>query len=295
MIYKVPLQNGGEISLQCGIDNIRDDFSGETVLIAVPVSEDKLFCFPSFIQGLKRLIDTTAAKCIVAFAVNSEDKGMIEAITACDIPYILVPAVRPIEAEESYWFECIVLARNALRELALIRGDDWLFFLDADTCVEPNALNRLLSFNLDMASIYYLHRIFLEYEEIATVQVFQAAPQGRTSLLTRIRYEHAKKMMSPIIGAGGGFGACLISSRTIAEIPIQCGFAPLIPLNNPDDDEEGGWLPEDIFFHHDATMAGFVFAQCQNTKSLHFLFESDYPRGYAETGELVTYDEYMEQ
>ncbi|RLG82539.1 MAG: hypothetical protein DRO09_00145 [Thermoprotei archaeon] len=50
------------------------------------------------------------------------------------------------------------LARNAIVEEALRNEVEWLFFLDSDVILEPDALQRLLSHNLPIVSALYYRR-----------------------------------------------------------------------------------------------------------------------------------------
>jgi len=297
---KVKMFDGGEVNIKCGIESVRTDFETETVLISVPISEDKLFCFPSFIQGLKRLIDNTSAKCTVAFAVNSEDVEIISAIRSCDIDHIIIPAVRNGFCDEGlYWVHCITLAREALREWAIIHGYDWMFFLDADTCIDAGAINRLLSYDFDASTAFYWQRVFLEWKDMGDppgFQIYISRGPDKSHYVLGVGYEEAKKQPSPIWNADTSFGACLISRKAFSSIAFYYGYIPLEPYESINDlgcSELGRFLSEDMHFGYDAAVNGMNTSINVDIKTLHFLFEDDYPRGYAETGELVTYEEYM--
>lgn len=308
---------GTAYNVQCGIKNKRKNFNDETVLIAVPLSEDKLFCFPSLIQCLKNLLATTTAKCTVAFALNDEDEGMAAAVKDCGIPHVIIPTERPTELpsellgyfaaagvdtdraylhNEFLWLNFVALARNALREHAISSNSDWLFFLDADTVIEPNGLNRLLSYGTDISSVYSRNRGEEEDGHQRMICFLFGKGIGRLPGTLGISHKEAMAQPSPMFNSVPFTSTCLIHKRVFTALRFHFGYVPLQPYENIDMRNctpMGRFLSEDTFFGYDAAAHGFTSVLCHRTKSIHFLFEGDYPKGSANKGEDVTYSEYI--
>jgi len=307
--------------IQCGIKRRRKEFSEETVLIAVPLSEDKLFCFPSLVQCLKHLLETTKAKCVVAFALNAEDEGMAEAVKDCGIPHIIIPAERPDELpadfldqftmgisdftnyemlladQGHYWVNCITFARNALRTHAISNNFDWLFFLDSDTVIEPNGLNRLLSYGTDTASVYCRNRLSVERGYADGVSLVIGRGLEQPPYRAVIHYEDAIKFPTPIFNAYPCTAAGLIHKRVFKTLHYHFGFVPLERGEKPGVDsnctEAGRFLSEDMMFGYEAAQQGFTSVICHKTKSIHFIEETDYPKGFSNRLKSVSYEEYI--
>jgi len=279
------------------------------VLIAVPLSEDKLFCFPSLVQCLKNLLATTNAKCTVAFALNDEDEGMSEAVKGCGIPHIIVPAERPDvltdelweqsapdDVAHTFWIHHIALARNALREYAISKNYDWMFSLDSDTVIEPNAINKLLSYNLDLASVFVRHRESAENGTPNLILLYVGRGLGSQPYTCCMFHEEFRDLPSPIFNTFPIAAAGLIHRRVFTKIHYHFGHVPLQPgeeIGDPCCSSLGRWLSEDQFFAHDAASHGFTSVTCHKTKSIHFTDEDSYPKGASNRMKEVTYDEYF--
>lgn len=305
-------------NVQCGIKNKRKNFDEETVLIAVPLSEDKLFCFPSLVQCLKNLLAVTNAKCTVAFTLNAENEGMAEAVKVCGIPHIIIPVDQPsdvlpsdfldyftaagVDPEratdhwEFFWINCITLARNALREYAISNSFDWMFFLDSDTVIEPNGLNRMLSYGTDMSSIYSRNRDAETDDQPNKVEFLFGRGIGQLPNVLTVYHKEAASMPSPMFNARFISAAGLIHKRVFTALHYHFGYVPLQSYEDTDTcncTPMGRFLSEDVFYGYDAAAHGFTSVLCLRTKSIHFLEEDTYPKGSANKGEDVTYDEYI--
>lgn len=253
-----------------------------SVLIAVPINNEKLYCFRSFVAGLKKLIKSTVFDVTVAFAVNGADVGIIAAIKASGLKHWLLAAPRRrVSIPDSHVFESgrdhitnmtnITLARNILREAALIGGHDYLFFLDSDGCVEPETINKLAAYDLPVACCMHAQRLFGDSTPLEPQSIVTCHPDN-------LYWDDVKNKPSPINYAGFSFGATLIERTILERFPIT--FAT--KGNNVE------WS-EDYTFYRQIQNAGYKFCCDQHIKTLHMLDPKRFPNGWTNDNRVMTY------
>lgn len=260
----------------------------KSILIAVPINEEKLYSFPSFVEGLKALVAATKYKTTVAFAVNGEDIGIIEAIKKSKVKHWLLAAPRrKVHIPPDHVFDTweghkdnmfnICLARNVTREAARIGGYDYLFYLDSDGCVEPDAINRLISHKLPVATCMFSQRLFIDDKPVEPESIITYYPNN-------LYWADVKDKAAPVMYSGYSFGATLIEKHIFERFPITFGVK----------NGQVEWS-EDYLFYRQVQAAGFPFGCDQHIRTIHFMKPDRYPYGYTQDNQVVTYEEFAQK
>lgn len=132
-------------------------------------------------------------------------------------------------------------ARNTGCEAMLARGFEWLFFLDDDVILPPDAIHVLMSSNLPIISGLYYRR----HEPVAPVAMVNV-PGGRTWVTS---WEPGKLIKVDYVGAG-----CLLIHRSVLEKMKDPWFEW---MSDRKDVPETQRMSEDFSFCEKARKAGF--------------------------------------
>lgn len=258
------------------------------VLIGVPINEEKLYCLPVFLAGLRALIRNTDCDVSVAFALNGIDKGIISEIKKSKIKIWTLPAPRrkvivPTDhvftgGGELNHIINICLARNIIREAARVSGADWLFYLDSDGCVAPDAINRLMAHNYKVSACMWSQRTFNK----------DANPVEPKSWIETtdefLGWEDVKNREPPITNTNAGFGACLIHRDVIEDVPITFTMKGKEVLYS-----------EDTTFYKQVFEKGIPSCCDQSIRTIHFMEPSRFPYGWTNDNELMTYASFIKK
>lgn len=256
-----------------------------SVVIAIPVNDEKLYCLPVFLKGLKSLVKKTRHDVTVTFAVNSEDIGALELLRP-KTRYRLLPAPRRrgsvphdhvflnSKAEIDYYTN-LCLARNILREYARMINADWLFFLDSDGCVEPDTLNRLIAHNMPVAGCMFAQRQFIGNAE-------PAPPRSVVwSGNTRLFWDDVKETPPLIHDSSAGFGGCLIRRDVFEKNMIT-----FQTLNG------AVYRSEDTCFASTLREKGVSVCTDHLIKTIHFMQPNAFPNGWTNRDNVMTYTQF---
>lgn len=256
-------------------------------LIAIPINEEKLYSFFNLVAGLGSLVKHTEGNVSIAFTVHSDDVQIIRAIRGSNLSYHLLAAPRrlvsiPVDhifnktKQEHAHMMNITLARQILREWARITGVDYLFFLDADGMVEPDAINRLMSYNMPVATCIFAQRLFVGSDPVEPESVVTHYPDN-------LYWNDVKDRPAPIWFAGYSFGACLIRRDILERYPIT--FIQ---------DGESVKESEDYTFYRQIRADGHQFCCDQHIRTIHFLDPRKFPCGWTNDNRMMTFDEFVE-
>lgn len=257
------------------------------IYIAVPINEEKLYCIQDFLSGLEALVQRTTKTVKIGFAINSEDRGVIKALRDWHVPHEIVPVYRrpyniPIDhihtakAGELHHLTNIVLARNTLREAALLHDCNWLFFIDADGVVEPNTLNEIIKHDLPVVTLAWAQRIFDQDANPLEPDVLIEHCSGVLYL------DDLKKHPRLIKNAGHAFGACLIRQDVLQRFSFGCLTKGTEILKS-----------EDYTFFHRLRQFNIEFGVDHKCRTLHMMDPHLYPIGWANNKERTTYSDFI--
>lgn len=264
------------------------------VLIGIPINEEKIYCLPTFLDGLRRLVTSTEADTVVAFAVNGDDGRILDGLRRFELASWLVPVPRrTVSIPADHVFTApngelnhmlnIALARNALREAARVVGAEYLFFLDADGCVAPDALNRLLKHNLPVVSCMFAIRLFDSAANPLPPESLTQALNGTDGPAAGIlSWDDIRDQPAPVMSAGYGFGACLMAREVFERIPITFRLRG----------KEVEWS-EDYSFHRAVFDAGFACGTDHTVPTIHFMSPQRFPYGWTHDNRVITYDDFV--
>jgi GT2 family glycosyltransferase len=169
----------------------------------------------------------------------------------------------------------ITLARNTLREAALISGADWFFMLDSDGCVDPTTINRLIAHNLPVSTCAFAQRLF-------DVDANPIEPESMVEHSSgHYSYNEFVKFPTPIMNAGHSFGCCLIRRDVLERVGfnfMQRGQAVV--------------KSEDYTFFKTLRLLGIPFCCDQSIKTIHFMSADKFPFGWTNDNCVLNYDDY---
>ncbi|MBI5309005.1 MAG: glycosyltransferase family 2 protein [Planctomycetes bacterium] len=255
-----------------------------SVLIAIPINDEKRYCLPVFLKGLKRLIKKTDHDVTVAFAINSEDVRVLEQIWLCKVRHHLLPTPRRRIAvphdhvfsnhgAELDYMANLCLARNILREYARIIKVDWLFFLDADCCVEPETLNRLIAHTMPVAGCMFAQRQFYANADPAPPR--STVWTGDATLF----WDDVKDIPHVIRDSSTSFGGCLIRQDVFDENMITF-------------QTQNGAVhrSEDTYFAIALREKGISVCADHHIKTIHFMQPNAFPNGWTNRDDVMTYN-----
>jgi len=138
-------------------------------------------------------------------------------------------------------FSLVYFARNDICDVALRENWDYVLFVDSDMVFPPDALDRLMALNADVATAVYYARTGKH-----TPQIYSKI-YPRTDEAKQICERFTEVPNGVFEVEGCGMGLCLIKREVIAEVTKEW-YAPFEPLPG---------LGEDFSFCYKARERGF--------------------------------------
>jgi len=197
------------------------------ILIGVPTHKGHKHCLDEFLDALKGSITAD-----VLFVVNYGEDAYATYLRSKGLHAV----ENPNKTEER--FQNILSHRNYLRDYALEHNYDYLFFVDSDVILPPNALDTLLAEKKNIVSGAYLSSFTLGEQPVIAPVLFKDKGNGEAQLYT---YESMYPARVIQIGAGG-LGCCLIAKKVLQDVTFR-----LMPSGKG----------EDIAFFLDARSKGY--------------------------------------
>lgn len=127
------------------------------VLIGLVWNEKSAYALNELLASLKRIKDFSVHEIDVALADDSIDKSYLKRFESC-LGEIIQKDLMPNMSREEYLQkyptiqEKMVNARNIIRKHAIDGGYDYVFWLDGDVICPPNAIDTLISCNVNVVS-----------------------------------------------------------------------------------------------------------------------------------------------
>jgi hypothetical protein len=141
-------------------------------------------------------------QCLAALEVGRQVKT--------EIRYYPTPA-----GSREYWMEDIRQKHVRMRQETLDEGFDYLFFVEADMIIPPDALRRLLEVKKDVAYGLYVSRrtgMWLCFPEI----------NGFRGTALNANLEHAQAQWGRIVKSEGvGFGCTLVTRKVLEQVDFR--------------------------------------------------------------------------
>ncbi|MEM4264041.1 MAG: glycosyltransferase family 2 protein [Candidatus Woesearchaeota archaeon] len=144
------------------------------VLIGIPTYDGKDYCLDEFLDSLNK-IDYPNKE--ILFIDNSDDPLHAEIIRKKGFNVVHITA--------NDYYDKILKSRNAIRTYFLSKDFDYLFFIDSDTFVPADALQKLVKHDKDIIS-----------GVVFTLWTFGGEPKVRPSLFSYVSDEKMKVMTS---------------------------------------------------------------------------------------------------
>lgn len=126
-----------------------------------------------------------------------------------------------------YQLSMIYVAREQLAKKCIKEGYDWLFFIDSDMVLPPDALTKLLAHDKDIVSGIAFKRF----------PPFDPCFYEKVSVTDRgIKLEHFKKWQKGLIEADACGMACCLIKRKVFEKMIENNMPPFFPIPTTGED-----------------------------------------------------------
>lgn len=226
------------------------------ILIGCPTYDGQAHCIERFMQGLKEL---TYKNYDVVFVDNSLNDAFAQKIKTCNYEVIRNPA-------QGERIVNIVNNRKIIITRALEKKYDYLFFVDTDVLLPPNAIQKLLAVKQPISSGVYLSGL----------------PVSGSLRIAPVLYDFSEKedyykiipmndVMEDLIFeiAACGFGCCLIRREVLEKVQLRYN--------------EKIQSGEDIFFCYDARKLGYRTFVNTTVRCTHMVADGDvtFPAGVA--------------
>ncbi len=276
----------------------------KNIFIGIPINDEKSYCFFDLIAGLKKLISATNHKVIIAFALHRSDSQIISYLKShtigmnCHLLFVPRENISTLkgrnflnEKGKISYFTNIAIARDCLRIVAMKLNADYLFYQDADGCIEPCGLNKLLSRNEKVSSCLFAIRP--EWLSLGAVDITSLSKEEQ--IKHGIIYEKidqdgdSKNHISKRSHSGQdcyvdiGFGACLIKKDIFIKTPIKIGVSIATQKFT---------CSEDILFFRQVGSQGVKIYADNSIETIHFYSEDLYPLGHTNRGEKISYKDF---
>lgn len=254
------------------------------------MSDEKAYCVDPFLVGLKMLVAATRAEVVLRFTVDLNDVETPAALKAAGYGQDILPLRRVKNAVpkdhsfnssygEMIYMNNIANARNILRVSALCCDVDYLFSLDADGLVDPQAINKMIvhaESGLLAVTTLWAQRLFdLEANPLTPRPLLGRYPEPDQY------WEDIADVAAPIVKAGHAFGGVLFS-RCLLDREIEFRAHGRSVIYSEDYNFFLGLLDADLPFGIDHTI-----------KTHHMCIPSEYPSGYVSDGRVMPWADFL--
>lgn len=215
------------------------------VLIGIPTYDGKDYCLDEFIESIKK-IDYPNKE--IFFVDNSDDPMHAEIIRKKGLNVVHVTATD--------YYEKILKSRNAIRTYFLSKDFDYLFFVDSDTFVPEDALQKLVKQDKDIISGVVFTIWTFEGQAKIRPSLFEYVDEGKMKVMT------TKSKTPGIYELAACGAACILIKRAVI---VKLSFTM------PNDRQTS----EDYFFCHRAKKEGFKIYADTSVQCKHSIISNE--------------------